>query len=225
MRYNEFLGLVKFVSTKKQSIILLTRRQFVSRVKKYYRRPYYQLLKLYNFLTFFKIYKFNYARNFPNFWKYLRINAHSRLFNFLKIYQKYTIFFFSHKVRNLFCIIWQGSNIETFFSAYLCANRRARANFLSQLKIIRYIIYLYFQDITSNLKLNFSKFSIKIKHIIKLFFYWLSFYAKLALNKKTFFLHYIIINNKFPRGPIKKKTYPTKKRYLQRKSNTRVVLN
>jgi len=171
MKYTEFLVLSKFIALRNCGIVLLVVKHTTNSIKKYYRRPYYQLLKLYSFLIFFKIYKFRDFKNFSNFWKYIKFNTCSKLLYFLKIYRNYTIFFFSHRVRNLFCIVWQGSNIETFFSSYLCANRNARSNFLPQLKIIRYLVYLYYQDMASNFKLSFSQFSVKIKYIIKIFFY------------------------------------------------------
>jgi len=224
MKYTEFFRVIKFILVKNKTTVLFIDFRPKGSIKKYYRGAYYRILRLYNFLIFFKLYRFGSLKNFPNFWKYLRLTSSSKLLCFLKVHHQYTTFFFSYRVRNLFCIIWQGANIETFFSSYLCPSRRSRGNFLPQLKIIRYLIYLYFQDVTSSLKLHFSLFSVKIKYIVKLFFYWLTFYTKLSLTKKTFLLHYITVNNKFPRGRIKKKMYPTKKRYLQRKSNSRVVL-
>lgn len=225
MKYKEFLGLWKFITKLKKSSDLLVRFQSMSLVNKYYRRPYFKLLKLYNILIFFKIYKLKAFKNFNHFWKYIRYNTINKLVYFLKVYRHYTIFFFSYRVRNLFCIIWQGNNIETFFSSYLCSDRRSRANFLPQLKIIRYLTYIYFKSVASNVKLQFTEFSVKIRYIIKLFFFWLSFYIKLSVVRKTFFLRYVLINNKFPRGRLKKKMYPTKKRYLQRRSSSRVVFS
>lgn len=224
MKYIEFLKLRKFIIKFKKSKHILVLYHNTETVNKYKRKHYFQLLKLYNTIIFFKIYNFSNFSSFPYFWKYLRSSTTNKLLHFLKVNKQYTIFFFSYRVRNLFCIVWKNRNIETFFSSYLCSDRKLRSNFMLQLKIIRYLTYIYYKDISSNLKLHFTVFSVKIRHIIKLFFFWLSFYVKLFSTKKFFYLKYILINNKFSRGRVKKKMYPTKKRYLQRRSNSRVVL-
>ena len=193
-------------------------------VTKYSRNRYFRLVKLGNYLLFLGIYKVMRFKYFNMFWKYYRFNLQNKLFYFIQWSKNYTLFYFSYKIRNLFCIIQNDSNIETFFSSYLLSSRRMRGVFLPQFKIIRYLIYLYFSEFSSFIRLYFSGFSVKIKYIIKFFFHWLVFYTRIFNVKFSYKLHSLVINNKFYDTKIKKRSYPAKKRYLQRKARFNRIL-
>ena len=224
MKYKEFIRMVKLTSVKSNVILLVTNFIGVDAVIKYRRNKYFRFVKLSNYLFFLGLYKLNKFKYFITFWKYYRLTLQNQLFYFLQWNKHYTVFYFSYRVRNLFCIIQQTRNIETFFSSYLLPSRRLRSSLIPQFKIIRYLIYLYFSEFSNLIKLYFSGFSIKIKYIIKFFFHWLVFYAKIFNTKSSYTLRSLEINNKFYDLKLKKRRYPAKKRYLQRKSRSNRIL-
>ena len=220
MNYKKFLKIRKFINKTNRNLILFSYIPPHLTVNKAYKSAYYRLIKFSNYLMFFKIYKFSKFRSYTHFWKYYKSSTIRRAFYFLKVYKNYTLFFFSYRVRNLFCIIWQKSNIETFFSSYIIQNNQSRTSFLPQLKIVRYLIYVYFLEFKSTLKLHFVDFSVKIKYIIKIFFHWMVFHRRVFRSNKKFDINFIEINHKIKDLRIKKRRYPVKKRYLQRKSRS-----
>lgn len=170
MRYKEFSKFSKISVTalKSKPFTLFLPKIFI---KKFNRKIFFNFLKTYNLLVYYNLYKLKGVKKFYRYWKYFKFNSKYKQIYYLKSYKNYVTFFFSHKVRNLFCIVYQTKNIETFFSSCIAPTRNLRVNFFLQFKIIRYILYVYSALIKHKLILNFSAFSIKIKHIIKIFFH------------------------------------------------------
>ena len=224
MKYKEFLSIIKFTYIKSRILLLINKSVTCKKVTKYNKNRYFRLIKLSNYLLFLSVYKVEKFKYFKMFWKYYRLDLQNKLFYFLQWNKNYTTFYFSYKTRNLFCIIQQDCNVETFFSSYLLSSRRLRNALLPQFKILRYLIYLYFSEFSSFIKLYFSGFSVKIKYIIKFFFHWLVFYSKVFNIKYSYKLYSLEINNKFYDPKIKKRSYPAKKRYLQRKARFNRIL-